>query len=346
LRLQAYYDRTERDQPGSIRNTLDTFDVEFEHGSRPAAAHHLLWGGGFRRQQDRVENISPLLAFRPANRNLNLTNVFVQDEIELRERLDLTLGLKLEHNSYTGLEYLPNLRLAWKPARDQLVWGALSRAVRAPSRVDREFFSPANPPFVVVAGGANFDSEISKVAELGYRAQPTAALSYSATLFHHRFERLRSLEPSAAGPVFDNKISGRTTGVEMWGSYRVTDAWRLSAGGVRQSVRLQRDADSADIGGLAALGNDQGHWWTLRSSFDLGPKHELDVFVRHVGALPNPAVPSYTAVNARIGWRVQRNLELSLTAQNLFDPGHAEWGAAAARPEFERSVYASLLWRM
>jgi hypothetical protein len=43
---------------------------------------------------------------------------------------------------------------------------------------------------------------------------------------------------------------------------------------------------------------------------------------------------------------VQPGLELSVTAQNLLDRSHPEWGVAAVRPEFGRSVFAKLLWRM
>jgi hypothetical protein len=39
-------------------------------------------------------------------------------------------------------------------------------------------------------------------------------------------------------------------------------------------------------------------------------------------------------------------VELSLTAQNLFDPGHQEWGAPGVLPEARRSWFAKLLWRM
>jgi hypothetical protein len=46
----------------------------------------------------------PVLAFLPANRDLTLANIFVQDEITVRRNLALTLGLKFEHNNCTGLE--------------------------------------------------------------------------------------------------------------------------------------------------------------------------------------------------------------------------------------------------
>jgi iron complex outermembrane receptor protein len=157
-------------------------------------------GGGYRYTADHADNINPAaLAFLPARRDLTLANVFMQDEIELRKNLMLTLGLKLERNNYTGLEYLPNLRLAWKAREEHLLWTSLSRVVRTPARVDRDFFSPGRPPFFVVAGGPNFDSEIANVAEVGYRVQPLTALSYSLIAYHHYFTRLRSLEPSSAG---------------------------------------------------------------------------------------------------------------------------------------------------
>ena len=70
--------------------------------------------------------------------------------------------------------------------------------------------------------------------------------------------------------------------------------------------------------------------------------------VRSIGMLPNPVVPSYTAVDARLGWRVSRDFDVSLALQNLFDPSHPEFsfGTAAMRSEFERAAMLNLQWRM
>lgn len=349
LRLQAYYDRTERDQPGTFREELDIFDVDFQHALRPFGSHRLLWGTGYRYARDHVQN-SAALAFLPADLDLNWWNLFVQDEIALREGLQLTVGAKLESNDYTGVEVLPNARLAWKPAPDRLVWGAVSRAVRAPSRLDRDLFTfpPPGSTTILLKGGPNFRSEISNVVELGYRAQPTSAVSYSLTAFYHEHDRQRSVEPAPGGGfVLDNKIEGSTHGVEAWGNYRVTSSWRLSGGLVllRQDLRLKPDSRDF-VTGISALGNDPNHQWMLRSALDLTPRHELDVIVRHIGALPNPTVPDYTAVDARLGWRARRDLELSLTVQNLFDSKHPEFGSPVTRSEFERSIFVKMLWRL
>jgi iron complex outermembrane receptor protein len=346
LRVQAYYDRVERDQPGSIRETLDTYDVELQHGFKLGAAHKLLWGGGYRYAPDRTQAVSAALAFVPASQAQRRANVFVQDEITVHPRLSLTLGLKLERNEYTGVEALPSARLAWKVKEGHLLWGALSRSVRAPSRIDRELVAPANPPYTALAGGPNFISEVANVAEIGYRAQISPLFSFSASLYHREFDRLRSTDPSPAGPVFVNKIAGRTDGLEMWGTLSVSGTWRINGGVVTQNQKRSLTDGSNDVAGLAAQGNDPKYWWSLRSSWDLGPRHELDVMLRYVSGLPNPVVPGYTAVDARLGWKVTSALELSLVAQNLFDRSHPEWGVAATRPEFTRGVFLKALWRM
>jgi iron complex outermembrane receptor protein len=338
LRLQGYYDRTERDIPGLFGENLDIMDVELQHAIRPLGAHELVWGAGYRYANDSVQNRA--LAFIPADRNLYWANLFVQDGIALRDNLHLTLGAKVEHNVYTGYEFLPSMRIAWKPAPERLIWSAVSRAVRAPSRIDRDLIFPG------ISGGPDFRSEVSNTIELGYRAQPTSAVSYSVTAFHSVHDHIRSIEQApGGGSLIGNGIKGHTSGIEAWGSYQATRAWRLSSGAVLLRQRLELKPDSTSLQGVSGEGNDPKHRWMLRSSYELTERHELDIIVRHVGELPNPVVPAYTAVDARLGWKADRNFELSLTLQNMFDPSHPEFGLPATRSELDRSAFAKLLWR-
>ena len=344
LRVQGYYDHTNRDHADTFKERLDTFDVEVQHSLRPMGAHLLTWGAGHREARDRVTN-SASQAFVPATRDLRWRNVFVQDEIALQDNLNLTLGAKLESNSFTGREWLPSARLAWRFAPEHTAWAALSRAVRAPSRIDRELYIPGNAPYFL-AGNPTFGSEVSNVLQIGYRGQPFRALSWSATVFHHEHSRLRSLRPLPGGAIFANDLEGRTSGLESWASYQVNRAWRLIAGFVVLDQDLRLRAGGVDFGGEAALGNDPSHWWTLRSRLDITSRHQLDVTVRRVGALKLPEVPAYTAVDARFGWQVSREIEVGLVLRNLFDPNHPEWGAAPNRVEHQRSALFQLLWRL
>ncbi|HEU4375778.1 MAG TPA: TonB-dependent receptor [Telluria sp.] len=351
LRLQAYLDHTERDQDNSGAQILDTFDLEAQRGLRFGAAHNVIWGAGYRYSRDRLEG-GPVLSFVPALRNEHWANIFAQDEIALREALRLTLGVKLEHNSYTGLEVLPNAHLAWSLDADSLLWTGVSRTVRAPSRIDRDLFlvdrsgRPGAPRYAI-EGGPQFDSETARVLELGYRGQQSGALTYSATLFYSDYDRLRTLEPVAGqGAQFRNMGEGTARGLEMWGQWQVRENWRLSGGAVLQRIRTGLLPGSLDASGATGLATDDpSHYWSLRSSHDLADDLQADLMLRHVGSLPSPVVPSYSELDARLAWQPRRNLGLSLTGQNLLHRAHAEYGAAGTRQQFERAVLVKLALR-
>jgi iron complex outermembrane receptor protein len=354
VRLQGYWDYTERNQPGAFIERLHTLDIDFQHSTRIAAIHTVTSGAGYRVALDRVQN-DRSFAFLPGSLNMRWGNVFVQDEIELQKNLRLTAGLKVEDNNYTQPEFLPTLRLAYKPAENQLLWGSASRSVRAPSRIDRDFFTPATPmqvngvPRFIVAGGPNFVSEVAKVVELGYRAQVAPSLSYSVTAFYALYDRLRTLERHASGFdwTFENNAEGKTRGVEAWGSWQATPAWRLSSGLVVQSIDTWLKPGSTDTSGATGLAsNDPSHYWMLRSSYDLSDATQVDFTIRRVGGLRMPVVPAYTALDVRFAWKMRPDVEISVVGQNMLDRAHPEFGAPLVRSEFERSVFLKLLWRI
>ncbi|WLI91347.1 TonB-dependent receptor [Massilia sp. R2A-15] len=350
-RLQVLFDHTERNQPTAFVEYLDTIDVQAQYNLQ-AGRHRMSAGAGYRGAQDRIENGAGF-AFLPDHLQLHTGNLFAQDEIALTDALRFTAGLKVEHNNYTGAELLPNLRLGWSPAEAALLWTSLSRTVRAPSRIDHDFYSPAVAPIVngvpryTIAGGPDFISETANVLELGYRAQPSAQFSYSATAFYADYDRLRTLEPLAGGGVaFRNFGEGRVRGIELWGRWHPSATLHLSAGLVQQSIRTGLSEGSRDSSGTTGLTtNDPGRHWLLRASKDLSDTSQLDVSLRYAGSLPKPAVPAYYEMDARWSWALRPDTELSLIGQNLLHRSHVEFGAAPARSVFERSVLLKLTQR-
>jgi iron complex outermembrane receptor protein len=106
---------------------------------------------------------------------------------------------------------------------------------------------------------------------------------------------------------------------------------------------ITRDADSRDVSNGVSEANDPHHLLSIRAAIDLSPAIEADAWLRHVSALPNPAVPSYTELNARIGWRATSSVQLALIGQDLLNGSHPEFGSTVpARVEFERSVRVAL----
>ena len=346
LKVQAYFDRTRRIVPGTFGELLDTYDIDAQHRFQWGTRNEIVWGGGYRLMHDAVTN-SAVLAFLPNVKSLQLINVFLQDSIALRERLQLTVGTKLESNSYTGWEVQPSARLAWKVRDDTLLWTAISRAVRTPSRLDRDFFVPSTG--AIFAGGPDFTSEKLIAYEIGYRGQPTSRATLSLTAFFHDYDDLRSIEPVTGAPfpaVFANKMEGNTWGAELWGSYQVLDWWRLSAGYNWLQEKLRFKEGSRDTFGVAAAGNDPTNQVSARSAMNLPYNLEFDATLRMVGSLPAPNVPSYVTVDTRLGWTVWKGLEVSLIGFNLLDHDHPEFqtSTVVAPSELARAFYARIVW--
>jgi len=197
----------------------------------------------------------------------------------------------------------------------------------------------------VIVGGPTFESEVANVYEIGYRAQPARSISFSITAFWHDWDKLRSGQP-APSAMIQNRIEGDTSGLEGWATWQATRSWRLLGGFTTLHKDLVVKPGSTDPVGPSALGNDAEGQWMLRSLLNLTDRHEFDVMVRRIGSLPTPAVPAYTAVDARLGWRATREVDVSLILQNIFENKHAEFEAAPGRSEYGRSAFLRLQWRM
>jgi iron complex outermembrane receptor protein len=336
---QAYFDRTQRDVIPTFAESLDIVDTQLQYTTAPIGTHILTWGANHRVSMDHLVN-SRFIAFLPAEIKQKWSSLFLQDEISLRDDLRLTLGARIERNDYTGREFLPNVRLGWKVAPDQFLWSAVSRAVRAPSRFDRDVYVPAAPPFLL-DGGAPVRSELATVYELGYRGQPASTLSYSVTAYHTVYDFLRTQEiaPDGRSLFFGSMMEGKASGVEMWATYQATSSWRLNAGFSALRERLTVKPGSTDTDSAASSGADPARKLTLRSSLDLSAQTQLDFTVRRLAALSLPAVPAYTALDVRLGWRPDPHWELSLGGQNVAG-GHGEFTSVTTRAEFERTLYA------
>ena len=344
VQWQAYYDRTERTVPPTFSEVLEIVDVQMLHRLAPRGHHDVAWGFNARRSHDRVTN-SDIVAFLPAELHQTWLSLYLQDRIGLTEDADLTLGARVERNDYTGYEFLPSLRLAWRMHADAMVWMAASRAVRAPSRLDRDTRLPGVPPYLL-DGGPAADSELADVYEIGFRGQPSPRLSWSATVYHASYDRLRTLSLSESGTslVFGSDMEGHARGFEGWGTFQVTPTWRLGGGLTLLDESLHLKPGGIDVAAPLQTGLDPSVTWQLRSSWDLGDAVEFDVGVRHVGELERNAVPAYTTVDAHLGWRLGPDLEVSLSGQNL-NGRHAEYGRVQDRTEDGRRFMLRMVWQ-
>jgi iron complex outermembrane recepter protein len=347
LQLQGYVDQSERREPfGGQGFVLDTYDLSLQQNLSLGAAGQLVWGGGERVNQYAISN-TPSLAFVPPRRALTLGNLFAQETFSPRGDLKLIAGAKLEDDPFAGWQFLPNARVAWTPRDDLLLWAAASRAVRSPTPFETDVVERIGPT-LALHGNRGFRPEEVRAYEIGYRDTPVPALSLSVSGFYNVYDDLRTIEPSAITGFFPltwgNLMHGNTYGVEGWGKWQVTDWWRLSPG-FRTLVEHLRFAPGASgILGTAQAGDDPRGQFELTSSMTLPQRLDLDATLRHVGALPDPQLPGYWELSARLGWRATNALEISLSGSNLLHARHLElplpYGEYIGRSVFARADWS------
>lgn len=360
--VQAYYDRAER-RGGVVGLRVDTFDVDFQHRLELGTRNEVLWGGGYRHQMMENENTLQV-AFNPTERQQDLLSAFVQDDFWVfPDKVRLTLGAKVEHNDYTGLEFQPNARLLWTPTKSQSVWLGTSHAVRTPARLDNDIafrfasFPDGNGNTTVLGLTGNPDLKAEKLNayELGYRIQPHERFFVDVSTFFNSYTRLivTSAAPAMSGPpvifqydTFQNAMSGEVYGVEVNPTWNVSDIWKITGSYSFLEMNLHSSAVSALGKPEAIETNNPQHQFGLRSYLTLPLNLAFDSSIYYVGALENQNVPDYLRLDLRVGWQPSRSLEVSIGMQNLLDAHHPEFTSFTTQAtEVERSYYAKLTWR-
>lgn len=365
LSLQAYYDwaqisdsvpavtsgGTQMAPAGYFHDDLHTMDLDFQHQLQQGA-HGVVWGLGFRYTHDVARN-APGLGFIPEQLDQRLYSAFAQDEIRLRESLWFTLGSKVEHNDYTGWEVEPSVRLRWQPATDQTVWAAVSRAIRAPARLDRDLRQPAPPNPPLLYGSPDFRSEELLAWELGYRAR-SGPMAFSLSAFYNDYDYIRSSEavpPSVVPITFGNGVAGHTWGLEFSGDVQVTSRWSMHLGYNLLKEDLHVKPGEIDVSGARSELADPEQQAVLRSALDLPGAVTFDAALRWVDTLyihnrfSPGTVPHYAELDLRLAWQATRRLELALAGRNLLHDQHPEYGMPGARVEIQRSILGTVTWR-
>jgi iron complex outermembrane receptor protein len=344
---QVYYDRTFRHVPQQFEERRNTFDVEALHRQR--GGRHEFVAGGNVRVTDGHDVGSAGFRFSPAERTDALISAFVQDDIVLRpDRLFLRVGSKFERNDFTGLEVQPAARVRVSIGPRQMAWGAVSRAVRLPTRFDTDL-ELLDPPTgaVTLTGRDDFDSESVIAYEGGYRVRPHARLAFDVSVYANRYDDLRSVEPPTRPgepAVLGNLQNASTAGVELIAVLQPHDRWRVRTTYSWLQSEFSVDPGSRDTTDGANEANDPSHLFSIRSFIDLPQGLQLDATARVVGRRPSPVVEGYGELDLRAGWTVRPGWDLSLIGQNLLHARHAEL-FGQPRVVARRGVHLRSTWR-
>ncbi len=376
IMLQTYYDRVDYRLLTVSQFRAESFDIDLQHRFPLFNRHDLIWGANYRLYANKVFD-TELLSMFPRQQTNHLASVYARDEIMLiPEHLRLTLGVRLDHNDFTGLEIQPNSRLMWTPDSRNSLWAAVSRAVRTPSRAENDVLLNTRtfdaipgtttllplPLLAQLVGSSQFNAEKLLAYEVGYRHQFSPRASVDIATFFNDYSHLRDLSFGALSfqSVFpphlllplglNNSAKGQTYGAEVSADWRPVERWRLQANYSFLHMHIDSSSPFRQIDpttGSADKVSPQ-HQVSFRSNFDLSEKMQFNLWLRYVSSVDLYNIPGYVTMDTKVMYKPIRNLELFIVGQNLFSQNHREFVSdfiPSLATTIPRGVYAGAQWR-
>ncbi|PZP95456.1 MAG: catecholate siderophore receptor Fiu [Variovorax paradoxus] len=270
------------------------------------------------------------------------TAAYLFDTIKLSPAWQVSAGVRWEHyrTEYLGLPatgsttaatslsdsdslFTGKLGVVYKPAPNGSIYAAYATSARPPGSDFGLSGTVGN------LNSPNMDPQKARTAELGTKWDVLdKRLALTAALFRTN----NTNEPGSADPVtgtVDQFGKTRVQGVELSAIGQITPTWQLIAGVANTSAKvLQGPATGTNTTGAAVRYSPKltaTLWSTYKLPFGLtvgGGVRYVDTQARSTNAAAVafvPQIPSYTVLDAMLGYEVNKNVSLQLNVFNLTD---------------------------
>ncbi|WP_326539246.1 catecholate siderophore receptor Fiu [Pseudorhodoferax sp.] len=287
----------------------------------------------------------PLVTVTPngasTNGEVTTTAAYVFDTIKLNPSWQVNAGLRWEHyrteylslpatgttTGATSLSDSDNLftgkvGVVYKPAANGSIYAAYATSARPPGSDFALSGTAGN------ANSPNMDPQKARTAELGTKWDVLdKRLALTAALF--RTDNTNEVgTPDPVTGAVDQYGKTRVQGVEFSAIGQITPAWQLIAGLASTSAKVIEGARTGTTTGAAVRYSPKltaTLWSTYKLPFGLtvgGGARYVDTQARSTNTAAVafvPEIPSYTVLDAMLGYEVNKNFSLQLNVFNLTD---------------------------
>ncbi|MDN8229231.1 TonB-dependent receptor [Acinetobacter baumannii] len=263
--------------------------------------------------------------------NLKTTALFVQDQIDLNERLSALLGLRFEHyeHDYKNLlpnttnwntshdAFIPRLGLVYKASDDLSLYGNAAKSFKPNTGASRN--------------GEGFDPEEGTAYELGFKWQALDnMLSIDSAIFYANKENVLTLDPvDSAYKVAAGEV--RSRGIELNIAGQITPAWKIIGGYAYTDAEVTKD-NTLQKG--TALANIPKNSFNLLNIYEFqdGPLQGLGLGInqkyidKRAGQTANSTytMKGYAVTDLVSYYQATPKLRLNLDVKNIFDKVYDE----------------------
>ena len=371
MKLGLYFTHFDRAET-QLKEIHNIVDVDFQHNFNISTDHEVIWGGSLRKYHDNLQGTSEI-SFNPNSVDGDVYSAFLQDNWSMIPgRLNLIVGSKWEYRKDIEDQWQPNVRMAWTPSGKSTLWGAVARAVRVPSRINRdiqmdmamfppEAMFPGSPTTSIsMIGSEEMEPEELIAYETGFRFKPSGQLFLDLALFVNVYDKLRILKMGEMQPhpiygspvmmipfVVGNGAGGYTKGGEFTANWRPISKLQF------QLAYSYWDFKGNNVGpdednGMGRMSTPK-HQVSVRGLFNPFQHWEADFWFRFTDNLmAEPGnISDWNELDVRVAWNPVSRFRVAAGGRNLLHENHQEYIYQSSSPNptyLERSGYVELQW--
>lgn len=300
-----------------------------------------------------------------------LFGAFLNSSTPIGDRLDLDLGGRFTHaradigtvedpgsgerisieDDWQNVVGSGRLSYRLDEADRYRLFGGVSQAFRAPNLSDLSRLD-SNRSTEIETPSPNLEPEHFLTYEIGVKAE-TGRLAGTLSYFYTQVSDLILRTPT--GRVVDgldevtksNSGDGHVQGVELAGSYRLTDQWSVFGGAAYQDSQVSTFPTSDPVlrdevlSRLSPLNGYAGVRWQsyggdlwvegIVTAFDRADRLSSSD-VRDTQRIPPGGTPGYWLATVRSGWQVCDSFQVTAAVENIFDQAYRAHGSGQNEP--------------
>ena len=271
---------------------------------------------------------------------VTLNSLYLQDEMDLTDKLVFTLGARLDDHEVFGNETSPRASLVWNATDKLTLKGSYGHGFRAPNikQASADYLFALG--IVKITGNPDLKPETNNAFELGVNY---SADNYSvdAAIFDNKVKNLVELTGPITNRTYKNVAEARLKGIELSSNVNIREGLNL------KNSYQYLDAKDGDGNRLKhrprhALSSNVT-WKKNTWKMNLGAEYISGQIVEHNNVSTD--VPGYVMWNTGVQKAVRKNLDLALRIDNLTDVRLEDKSSAFLHEEYPRTISLELRGR-
>ncbi len=377
LSLSWHGQEEERDRiKGSGSRSKQGFEVGtlgvFAQLGSETSVGHVSWGFDlYRDHVDSFKDGNPIQGPVADDATYDLLGAFVQDELDITDRLTCTLGVRLQHAAVDANSVqdpvtdermsidedwnavVGSARFLYRIAEETLhLFGGVSQGFRAPNLSDlTRFDSARSDEFEIPA--PHLDPERYTSWELGVKQERENLTAQSSVFYTDvsdqivRFPTGNQNEEDEWEVTKDNVGDGYVFGVELGAAWEVVPCWTLfgNATWLEGKVDTYPTSDQVEKReyvdrlmpptaqlGLRWEGEEARQWFEALATFADDADRLSTRDESDTSRIPPGGTPAYGVLHLRGGWRVNEHADVRVGLENVTDEDYRIHGSGLNRP--------------